>query len=380
MAPVAPTASDVPRQLALQLDNSARTRDDLRWLLDIRAIYHEPDIWRFPRAKQIFERFPGAELVPVPSHWNIPGLHGNEGSVDDWIANKRNLLILGVKKSLNARPNSRSSDFIAPSHSNGCAMACSYCYVPRRKGYANPITTFVNIEQITGYLRRHAVKQGVRSEPSQIDPKYWVYDIGENGDCSVDALICDNVRDLVDLFRSLPNAKASFATKFVNRDLLAYDPQQKTRIRFSLMPHSAARVVDVRTSPISDRIDAINDFHAAGYEVHFNFSPVIYYDGWVEEYRELFQQLADVLRPEVKAQIAAEIIFLTHNDKLHEINLGWHPKGEELLWKPDLQETKYSQTGGRNLRYKRGFKGDIVSEFCTLLAAELPECRIRYAF
>jgi spore photoproduct lyase family protein len=350
------------------------------WLLDIRTIYHEPGIERFGRARDILARFPTAERAEVPSHWKIPSLHGFEGSVDDWIANKRNVLILGVKSSLQARPNCRSSDFIAPSHSNGCAMACSYCYVPRRKGYANPITTFVNIEQICGYLRRHAARQGPRREPSQIDPAMWVYDIGENGDCSVDALLCDNVRDLVALFRELPNAKASFATKFVNRALLDYDPQGKTRIRFSLMPRDAARVVDVRTSSIEDRVTAINDFYDAGYEVHLNFSPVIYYDGWLDAYRELFRRLADTLRPAVKQQLAAEIIFLTHNDKLHQINLGWHPKGEELLWRPELQETKYSQTGGRNLRYKRGFKADIVAQFCEVIERELPECRVRYAF
>ena len=354
--------------------------DDLKWLLDIQAIYHEPDVWRFPRARHIVQRFPSAELVEVPSHWQIPSLHGNEGSVDEWIANKRQILILGVKKSLTARPNSRSSDFIAPSHSNGCAMACSYCYVPRRKGFANPITTFVNIEQICAYLSRHAARMGPRAEPSQIDSQYWVYDIGENGDCSVDALLSDNVRDLVDLFRRLPNAKASFATKFVNRALLDYDPQRKTRIRFSLIPASAARVVDVRTSPIADRIGAINDFHAAGYEVHLNLSPVIFYEGWLDDYRELFRSVRDSVSAHAREQLAAEIIFLTHNDKLHEINLGWHPKGEDLLWRPELQETKYSQTGGRNLRYKRGFKSDIVQQFLHLLAAELPECRVRYAF
>jgi hypothetical protein len=28
-----------------------------------------------------------------------------------------------------------------------------------------------------------------------------------------------------------------------------------------------------------------------------------------------------------------------------KINMGWHPKGAALLWKPELQETKFSQTG-----------------------------------
>ena len=325
------------------------------WLLDVHAIYHEPTVVDYPRGRDILERFPDAERILVDSHWKIPGLYGSEGNVSDWIAIKRNILVLGVKSSLTARPNDRSSDFVAPSHANGCAMSCSYCYVPRRKGYANPISTFVNIEQICSYLTRHAGRQGWKPEPNQIDLRLWVYDIGENSDCSLDAVISDNVYDLVRLFRILPNAKASFATKFVNRDLLTYDPQRKTRIRFSLMPQSVAQVVDVRTSSIRDRIAAVNDFYRAGYEVHLNFSPVIYYEGWLDDYRQLFVELADVLEPAVKEQLAAEVIFLTHNDKLHQINLGWHPKGEEYLWKPELQETKYSQTGGRNLRYKRGF-------------------------
>ncbi len=350
------------------------------WLLDIQTIYLEPAVLNHRRGQEILARFPEAERIEVASHWNIPGLFGFEGNVADWNKIKRNVLVLGVKKSLRAEPNSRSSDFIAPSHSNGCAMSCSYCYVPRQKGYANPISVFVNIEQISTYLSRHAAKLGWKQQPSQVDPQYWVYDLGCNSDCSVDALISDNTRDLVALFRTLPNAKASFATKYVNRDLLNYDPQRKTRIRLSLMPQRMAKVVDVRTSSMAERIGSINDFYAAGYEVHLNFSPVIYYEDWQADYRELFDELAQVLRPEVKAQLGAEIIFLTHNEKLHQINLGWHPKGEELLWKPELQEVKYSQMGGRNLRYKRGFKADLVDEFTGLLKERLPECPVRYAF
>ncbi|MBV9678065.1 MAG: spore photoproduct lyase family protein [Acidobacteriaceae bacterium] len=350
------------------------------WLLDIQTIYHQPEVLDYQRGREILDTFPRAERIVVDSHWKIPGLNGFEGNLENWNKIKRNVLVLGVKSSLYAQPNSRSSDFIAPSHANGCAMACTYCYVSRQKGFANPITTFVNIEAIMGYLRRHAARQGWKAQPSQVDPKYWVYDLGCNSDCSVDALISDNVRDLVALFRNLPNAKASFATKFVNRDLLDYDPQRKTRIRLSLMPQRIAKAVDVRTSPMAERIRSINDFYAAGYEVHLNFSPVIYYDGWQDDYRQLFDELADVLRPEVKTQLGAEVIFLTHNEKLHQINLGWHPKGEELLWKPELQETKYSQMGGRNLRYKRGFKAGLIDEFSALLKERLPECPIRYAF
>ena len=348
--------------------------------LAVEKIYVEPAVNLYERGRAILARFPDAERIGVRSHWNIPGLHGNEGAAEDWLKIKRSVLVLGVRKSLDVRPNGRSADFIAPSYANGCALACSYCYVPRRKGFATPITTFVNIDDMLDAVEHHLAGLGPKPEPNQVDPVDWVYDIGENGDCGVDALISDNVRDYVDLFRRLPGAKGSFATKFVNRDLLAYDPRGGTRIRFSLMPRRIAKVVDIRTSPIAERIAAIDDFVAAGYEVHLNFSPVIYYEGWLDDYAALFDEVADSVSPRSRAQLRAEVIFLTHNDKLHEVNMAWHPRAEGLLWVPELQEAKTSETGGRNVRYRRGLKGELVGEFCALLRSKLPECTIRYAF
>src|SRR3954465_7161488 len=131
-----------------------------RDLLDIRTIYHEPASAELPVGREIMTRFPEAKRIVVPSHWNIPDLHGNAGSVEDWVKIKRSTLVLGVKKSLTMRPNGRSAHFIAPSTSNGCAMACAYCYVPRRKGFSNPISLFVNIDAIGRAIARHAERQG----------------------------------------------------------------------------------------------------------------------------------------------------------------------------------------------------------------------------
>jgi spore photoproduct lyase family protein len=349
-------------------------------LLQVREVYAEPAALASARGQDVLARFPGAQVVEVPSHWRIPELHGNEGNVERWVRVKTETLVLGVKKSLTARPNSRSSNWIAPSTANGCAMACAYCYVPRRKGYANPITVFTNIEQITGYLRRHVARQGVKTEADQCDPVSWVYDIGENSDCSVDALVSDNVADLVATFRELPTAKASFATKFVNRELLDLDPQGRTRIRFSLMPDTDAKVVDVRTSRVAERIAAVDDFVEAGYEVHLNLSPVILRAGWEADWADLLRRLDDTLSPAAKAQAMAEVIMLTHNRDLHEVNLGWHPKAEELLWRPELQQPKRSQNGQWNVRYRNDVKRAGVERLQELVAHHAPWLGIRYAF
>ncbi|MGW6022013.1 spore photoproduct lyase family protein [Streptomyces sp. NPDC055099] len=357
-----------------------RDSPQARRMLDVREVYAERAALDSPRGQQIMARLPGVRVTEVAGHWRIPELHGNDGNIGRWVRIKTETLVLGVKQTLTTRYNGRSADWIAPGPSNGCAMACAYCYVPRRKGFANPITLFTNIEAIVAHVRRHVRAQGPKTEPNQCDPRAWVYDIGENGDCSVDALVCDNTADLVAAFRGLPTAKASFATKFVNPDLLGYDPQGRTRVRFSLMPADDARLLDIRTSPVAERIAAAADFLDAGYEVHFNLSPVVLRPGWQRDWAELLDHLDDVLPARVKEQAAAEVIMLTHNQALHEVNLGWHPRAEDVLWQPEAQETKRSQNGALNVRYNQEIKRNSLARVQELLTEHAPWLRVRYAF
>lgn len=369
-------------------------------LLDIQRLYFDPEALKFQRGREVFEKYKDvAELIEVDGHWKIEELNQNPQMVQDWNQVKAHFLVLGIKTSIASRPNCRSTDLIAPSHSSGCAMACSYCYVARRKGYANPITVFANIDKIMKHIECKCERLGpkvITPENAQCDPVLWTWDIGENNDCSVDDMVSHNVRDLIDMFARIPNAKGSFATKFVNRNLLNYDPKGHTRVRFSLMPHKASRVVDVRTSPISERIAAINDFVAAGYEVHINLSPVIIYDGWQNDYVELLTELDDVLDQRAKEQLKAEVIFLTHNEKLHDLNMQWHPKAEEqFLWRhwdsednkttnkfglPVIQQRKLSQNGMVNLRYKNNVKSHGIDQLRDIMERVVPYCQIRYIF
>ncbi|MFB7407171.1 spore photoproduct lyase family protein [Streptomyces sp. NPDC056202] len=351
-----------------------------RRLLEVEGIHAEPAAADSLRGRQIIARFPGARLVETESHWRIPHLHGNEGNVERWVRVKRETLVLGERKSFGIRPNGRSADWIAPGLSNGCAMACAYCYVPRRKGFANPITVFTNVERVLGSLGRHIAGVGRKEEPNQCDEHAWVYDIGENGDCSVDDLISDNTADLIRAFRRWPTAKASFATKFVNPDLLRLDPRGRTRIRFSVMPPDDSRLLDIRTSPVQDRLTAAADFLDAGYEVHFNLSPVVIRPGWERAWAELLRAMDDVLPRRVKDQAAAEIILLTHNQDLHQVNLGWHPRAEDVLWRQDLQQPKRSENGSWNVRYRNAIKAEAVDTLTRLIEDRTPWLRVRYAF
>jgi hypothetical protein len=72
--------------------------------------------------------------------------------------------------------------------------------------------------------------------------------------------------------------------------------------------------------------------------------------------------------------------MLTHNRELHEVNLGWHPQAEDVLWRPDLQQAKRSQNGMRNVRYRNNDKREGLQQLQALIAMHTPWLRVRYAF
>lgn len=281
-----------------------------------------------------------------------------------------------VRKSMEIRPSGRSTDFISPSFGYGClGFNCTYCYMKRHKPVGLDIAT--NPETILTAINNHAYFNTDVVKPNQTHSKYITYDLSCNEDFSLHAKH-HNWKGIFNFFKNHSIAMGSFATKYVNPALIDFDPQKKIRIRFSLMPQNISDLLEPNTSKILDRIKAIDSFIDAGYEVHINFSPVVVYDKWLEDYQELFEYVNDYV--EYKDEVKCEVIFLTHNKEKHEYNLKNNLKGEELLWNPSIQESKISQYGGNNIRYKSGLKQQFIEKWINLHDEIISWNTIRYIF
>lgn len=237
-----------------------------------------------------------------------------------------------------------------------------------------------NVGDILTEINSHVAFADV-DKPNQTHEKYITYDISCNEDLALHAKLHEWEK-IFKFFRDHPQAMGSFATKYVNKDLLKFDPHEKIRIRFSLMPENIRQILEPETSTIRERLMAVELFQNAGYEVHLNFSPVVVYDGWLEDYEELFKQIAEIARSYVwdDDAVKAEVIFLTHNEAKHEYNLDKQLPGEDLLWRPDIQEAKTSQYGGKNIRYKHDLKAEYIKQWTELHDEIIPWNTIRYIF
>jgi len=283
-----------------------------------------------------------------------------------------------ITKTLNVKTNGRSSDFVTPNFINGCSAGCSlsYCYT-RRFGrkfiYVND-----NIDEILNSIEQHRLKLGNKIL-NQTDNKYWTYDICCDTDLNYHWKDYNWIK-VLDYFNSTSRIKATFATKFVNYSLLKYKViDGKIRQRFSMMPQSISNVLEPKTTLISKRIEAVDKFIDAGWDIHINLSPIVYYDGWLKDYNDLLYEIKQNVKNIDKVKF--ECIFLTHNENLHNINLNENRiEQESLLWRPNIQETKISEYGGKNLRYKWQLKEQMIEQFKSIFIQYFPLESIRYIF
>jgi len=276
-------------------------------------------------------------------------------------------------KTLITRDNGRSSDAVSPNFIYGCLGGCmnSYCYVGRYnhdKVYVNE-----NTDDILHSVWDWVINKPWPKVPNQCDEKYYTIDIG----CSTDVALMSkhyNWERVFGWFDFHKMTKTTFATKYPtmfhpNKAFIVHP--EKHRIRVSLMPQIYSDVLEPNTDTIEERIWSIPRLQQY-MEVHINFSPIIYTDGWIEEYRKLFQQLK-ALNIDVKC----ECIFLTHNVHQHERN---EQPVRDLLWCPEIQESKDSQYAADNIRYQWQLKKQMIGEFTALYAEFFDPANIRYIF
>lgn len=275
-------------------------------------------------------------------------------------------------KTLKTKPNDRSSDAVSPNFIYGCLGGCmkSYCYVGRYnsdKVYIND-----NTDKIFNSITNWVENQVWEKIPNQCDDKYYVIDIG----CSTDVSLMSKHYDwqkVFDYFNNNEKIKSTFATKYpsmlVNKQ---YDiDKEKNRVRVSLMPQIFSDILEPNTDSIDTRIESISKL-LDKFEVHINFSPIIYHDNWLKEYEDLFKKLSDL-----NLDLKSECIFLTHNVNQHNKN---SEEIRNILWKPEIQESKNSQYAPDNIRYKSYLKHKMILDFKELYSKYFSIDNIRYIF
>lgn len=167
----------------------------------------------------------------------------------------------------------------------GCPLSCSYCIL---KGYLNSPGIKVHadsgliIEQIgqaIGVEQRHILRFGT----------------GELSDSLALDRRLDLNRPIVRFFGQTRKALLELKSKWASIGHLRSVLNPYTVVSFSVAPQVSVDREEERTSPIRKRLKVLKEAQDLGCFVGLHFDPVIIYDGFEKDYRDLIDEIGGIV-------------------------------------------------------------------------------------
>ena len=259
--------------------------------MDFDAVYYEPASLSFELGKQLKEQFYDLPWIPIENHNSIEEMREKENS--EFSKMKRNLIV-GTRKTHKYVENHKVSDYLVPYTSSGCTAMCLYCYLVCNYNKCAYLRLFVNREQMLDRLIK-------KSKNSEIP---LTFEIGSNSDLVLENTITNNLLYTIPRFAEEGAGSLTFPTKFHMVDSLLDLPHKgKVIFRMSVNPQRLISRIELGTSSLEKRIEAVNRMCEAGYPCGLLIAPVMLVDGWKAMYTELLEQLRDDLTEKAQKQM-----------------------------------------------------------------------------
>ena len=225
------------------------------------AVYYEPAIFDYPLGRQLREEYRDLPWIPIESHNSIREMQ--EKPNDQFGHMKRNL-IAGIRKTHKYVENHKVSDYLVPYTSSGCTAMCLYCYLVCNYNKCAYLRLFVNREDMLDRL----IKRSFKSE------RPLCFEIGSNSDLILENTITGNLLYTIPRFAEEGRGKLTFPSKFHMVDpLLTLDHRGKVIFRMSVNPQEVISRIELGTSPLQKRIEAVNRMCEAGYPCGLLIAP-----------------------------------------------------------------------------------------------------------
>ncbi len=261
----------------------------------------------------------------------------------------------------------------------GCPAHCQYCYLAGSLSGPPVTRAYANVPDILENLRSFAGEGRITSRSVARVHEGTTFEAS----CYTDPLGIEHITGaLADSIRFFGAWEAPvqlrFTTKFDAVDTLAKLPHNgRTRVRFSVNAASVSRDFEGGTATVARRLQAMRTLAQAGYPVGLTVAPIMPIEQWREEYRALFESVAQALSGISDVDLSAEFITHRFTPGSKEVLLGWYPK-TKLDLREEARSEKRNKFGGFKYVYPKDSMGEMKAWFNQTLAEALPTARILY--
>ncbi|MBN1405316.1 MAG: hypothetical protein JW946_02215 [Candidatus Omnitrophica bacterium] len=246
-------------------------------------IYIEESVKSSFLANRFKDKFPKAKFAIIPSIKSF--IKDRKFSISDYNKRQDNFFIIRERfdffKICPCTKSAKRCGYHIFNLGMGCVYECTYCYLQE---YTNSpgIIIPANIEDFFDAFKSY--KHNIRLGTGEF----------------TDSLALDDITGfspmLIDFFKNYPESTFEFKTKSNNiKALLLAKPSKNIVIGWSLNPQKIINQNEFYSTSLAERIKAAKDCIASGYSVAFHFDPIIYYDGWSKDYKQVVDLIFDTI-------------------------------------------------------------------------------------
>lgn len=304
----------------------------------------EKEFLSHPVTNKILQRF---KNVPTKEISNINDIFGRVKK--PYLQKRNNLqLFLGKKRGqiIKQAPEAygvKGEKHFYFIHAYNCIYECEYCYL---QGYFNSpdIVLFLNHEDII---------EEMKNLTGDSKETIWFH-AGEFSDSLALSHLTGELNIYHNFFQENPNLKLELRTKSSNiAELLKLSPLPNFITSFSLSPASRIKKTDLKTPSLKHRLQSIKVLSEHDHPIGLHLDPVIHEDNFIQEYKRLFEDIIEHIKPCDVEYISIGVVRFTH-DVFKQVTSNY-PKS-------DLLAAEFITSFDKKVRYPRPFRMWILSQ------------------
>ncbi|MCT4605756.1 MAG: spore photoproduct lyase [Marinisporobacter sp.] len=276
-------------------------------------------------------------------------------------------IYLTVNNQKKLRPCKPSADYQF-ALSSSCPGHCEYCYLQTTQGEKPFMKVFVNIEEILEVIQDHINKNS---------PNITTFESGSITDPIALEHLTGNLKRCIEFFGESQKGRLRIITKYNNvNSFLAINHHQHTKFRFSINTKYVINTFEHNTASFEERLIAAKKIAHAGYPIGFIIAPIIIYDGWKKEYKELLSHLKTQLK-DYHEEITFELIQHRFTATAKELILTRFPK-TKLDMDEEKRQLKWGPYGKFKYIYPKEKSMDMKNYITELIDKNFQNATIEY--
>lgn len=327
------------------------------------AAYIDPRSLKYASAKAAIEYL---EKLNVPIIHSRKVVIEGDSPVKNYAKAKRTVFVTvnSEKKLKSCKP---SADYQF-SLSISCPGSCEYCYLQTTQGEKPFTKVFVNVEDILDVIQEH-INNNL--------PNITTFECGSITDPVALEHLTGNLKKCIEFFGNNQNGRLRVITKFDNvNSFLNINHNNHTKFRFSINSRYVINKFEHNTSSFEERIAAAKKIASSGYPIGFIIAPIMIYENWKSEYKELLNILKSELA-DFNNQITFELIQHRYTATAKKLILTRFPN-TELDMNEETRQLKWGPYGKFKYVYPKEKSSEIKEYISELINTNFKNALIEY--